>query len=310
MRRWSQFIVDAFFLWVVLFATCAVFFPAPFRMLKPGIDPGLGLIMFGMGMTLTPADFRRVLTMPRAVLCGVAGQFVLMPLIAWALVRVAGVNDALALGFIILGACPGGTASNVIAYLARADVALSVSMTACSTLLAVVLTPGLVYVLGSTYVPVDMLALLRQVAVIVLLPVAAGLGIRVYANRLATRLLPVFPVISVFVIALIIACVVGLVHGRLPDAIGVAGVLVVLHNALGLTLGYGLAWLARLPPEARRTVAIEVGMQNSGLGVALAAKFPALPLAMLPGSLFSVWHNVTGALLASWWRRRPLDTTS
>ena len=305
-----QLLVDTFFLWVVLFALCAVLFPAPFRALKPGINPGLGLIMFGMGMTLTPADFRRVLTMPRAVVCGVAGQFIIMPLVAWILVRLSGVDRGLALGFIILGACPGGTASNVIAYLARADVALSVTMTACSTLLGVLLTPALVYVLGSTYVPVDVLALLKQVAVIVLLPVAAGLGIRTYAGQVAERLLPVFPVISVFVIALIIACVVGLVHDRLPDAIGTAGVLVVLHNGLGLLLGYGLAWLVRLPKEARRTVAIEVGMQNSGLAVALAQKFPALTLAMLPGSLFSVWHNVTGALLASWWRRHNLDTVT
>jgi BASS family bile acid:Na+ symporter len=294
-------------LWIVFFAACAMVFPAPFRALKPGIDPGLGIIMFGMGMTLTPADFRRVLRMPRAVLCGVVGQFLIMPGVAWVLVRVAGVDDGLALGFILLGACPGGTASNVIVYLARADVALSVTMTACSTLLAVLLTPAIVYVLGSAYVPVDWLALLKQVAIIVLLPVSAGLAIRVYADDIAQRLLPVFPVVSVFVIALIIACVVGLVHDQLRDAWGIAGLLVVLHNALGLALGYALAWLARLPPDARRTVAIEVGMQNSGLAVALAQKFPALTLAMLPGSLFSVWHNVTGSLLANWWRRRPLD---
>jgi BASS family bile acid:Na+ symporter len=300
LRRWT----DLFVVWVIVFSALALWKPAAFTWMRPGIVPGLGLIMFGMGMTLVPADFLRVAEMPRAVLCGVIGQFLIMPLVAWGMVTATGLEPALAMGFIILGCCPGGTASNVIAYLARADVALSVTMTACSTLLAIVLTPLLTLWLGGTLLPVDGWAMFVSVVKIVLVPVLLGLGLRVWLDQRLKGVIDVFPAISVLVIVLIIACVVGLNSANIAQSLGLVGFLVILHNAFGLSLGYALATAFRLPRDARRTVAIEVGMQNSGLGVALAnAHFAATPLTALPSALFSAWHNLSGSLLASWWSR-------
>lgn len=309
MQRALQWWTDLFVVWVVLFSAWAFFAPDLFTPLRPLIVPGLGIIMFGMGMTLVPEDFLRVVKVKRAVLCGIVGQFLIMPLSAFALVKIAGVEPDIAMGFIILGACPGGTASNVIAFLARADVALSVTMTACSTLLAPVLTPVLVKVLGGQFLPVDAGAMFLNVVTIVLLPVCVGIGLRYVAGERARPALRVFPALSVLVIVLIIATIMALSKDKLPEVIGVIGVLVFAHNALGLGLGYGLATAFRLPVPARRTVAIEVGMQNSGLGVSLAiAHFAGSPLVALPSSLFSVVHNLTGSVAATIWSasaRRP-----
>jgi len=275
--------------------------------LKPYIVPGLGLIMFGMGITLTPKDFLRVAAMKRAVGCGVLGQFLLMPLLALALVKGFRLNDELAMGFIILGACPGGTASNVIAYLAKADMALSVTMTACSTILGIVLTPLIIQWLGGEYLPVDGTAMLWSVVKIVLFPVAAGLAVRGALKERATGALEWFPAISVLVIVLIIATVVALSREKLPEVLGLLGIVVLAHNMLGLAAGYGLATLFRLPRTARRTVAIEVGMQNSGLGVALASTHFTSAMVALPSSLFSIVHNLTGSALAQMWGRSAIS---
>ncbi len=301
---------DYFVLWVVVFSALAYLVPRPFAALAPAIVPGLGVIMFGMGMTLVPDDFARVARMPRAVLCGVIGQFCIMPLVAWVLAKGFRLSPEFAMGFIILGACPGGTASNVIAYLAKADVALSVTMTACSTVLAIFLTPWLIGVLGGQFLPVDSWALFMSVIKIVLIPVAGGFAVRYFLRKRVERFLNVFPAISVLVIVLIIAAIVALSRDTLPDALGLLGFLVVVHNFTGMALGYGLATMFRLPRNARRTIAIEVGMQNSGLGVALAKAHFESVLVALPASLFSVVHNLSGSYLASYWRRdHPTDSS-
>jgi len=301
LRIWTS----GFVVWVLLFSTLAWYFPGAFSALKPGIVPGLGVIMFGMGMSLVPADFARVLKEPKAVACGLLGQFLLMPLIAWSIAHLLGMPPEMQLGFILLGCCPGGTASNVIVYLARGNVALSVTMTACSTLLAVVLTPALVWALGGETIPVDFWGLFRSVVTIVFLPVAAGLAVHRWLGARVDAVNAIFPALSVLIIVLVIAAIVGLSHEVLPQAKGLLALGVFLHNSLGLAAGYALARFAfRLAPGDCRTVAIEVGMQNSGLGVALAAKhFAVLPVVALPSSVFSVVHNLTGSLLASYWRR-------
>jgi BASS family bile acid:Na+ symporter len=276
--------------------------PAPFAALKPGIVPGLGVIMFGMGMTLTLGDFQRVLRRPGAVALGVAAQYVIMPGLAWALARIFGLSPELSMGLIVVGCCPGGTASNVIAFLARADVALSVTLTACSTLLAVVMTPALIWLLGGQYLPVQPGSLLLDVVKIVLIPVGSGLLVNALFQRRVARMADVLPAISVLIIVLVIATIVALSRDKLPGVIGVVGLAVILHNVLGMGIGYGLATAFRMPLAVRRTIAIEVGMQNSGLAVALAsAHFGAL--AALPASLFSVVHNLTGSVVAAVWRR-------
>ncbi|MBI2425681.1 MAG: bile acid:sodium symporter family protein [Candidatus Hydrogenedentes bacterium] len=300
VRRWTEYFV----VWVMLFALAAYVWPFVFVPLKPWIVTGLGVIMFGMGMTLLPADFARVARMPRAVVCGLLGQFLLMPFLAVLLVRLGGFPPELSMGFILLGCCPGGTASNVIAFLAKADVALSVSMTACSTVAAVVMTPLLVWLLGGTILPVDAWDLLGSVLKVVLVPVALGVGVRQALGERVERGAPVFAALSVGIIVLVIAAIIASAAEQLPGVIGKVGIFVVLHNVLGYASGYGFAALFGLSEQARRTVAIEVGMQNSGLGVALAAAHFQSALTALPASLFSVVHNLTGSMLAAWWSRR------
>jgi BASS family bile acid:Na+ symporter len=276
---------------------------------RPAIQPLLGLVMLGMGMTLAPADFRRVAERPAAVAIGVALQFAIMPLAGFALARALGLPPALAAGVVLVGACPGGTASNVVAWLARGDVALSVTLTTASTLLSPLATPALTALYAGTRVPVPAGAMLRDIAAIVVVPVAAGVALRALAGARLDRLARILPAFSVAAIVTIVAIVVAMNRGRLVEAAAPAALAVVLHNALGLALGWGAARALGRPEQEARTIAIEVGMQNSGLAAALAAAhFP--PAAALPGALFSVWHNLSGAALASWWSRRPPRDTS
>jgi BASS family bile acid:Na+ symporter len=271
---------------------------------RPAIQPLLGLVMLGMGVTLSPTDFRRIAKRPGAVGIGVGLQLAVMPLLGLVLARALDLSPALAAGVILLGACPGGTASNVVTWLARGDVALSVSLTTASTVLAPLATPALTALYAGARVPVPAAAMLRDIAAIVLLPLAAGVALRALAGARVERVTRALPLLSVAAIAAIIAIVVALNRGQLAAVAAPVALAVVLHNGLGLALGWiGARALGRTEREAR-TIAIEVGMQNSGLAAALAAAhFP--PAAALPGALFSVWHNLSGAALASWWSRRP-----
>lgn len=296
-----------FVVWVLVFSALAFLVPAAFTWFRPYIIPGLGIIMLGMGLTLVPTDFARVLQRWPAVLIGVVGQYGLMPLGGFLVARALRLPDELALGVILVTACPGGTASNVIAYLARADVALSVSMTTVSTLLAPLATPLLLRVYAGELISVSFLAQAGTIAKIVVIPVLAGLGARLALDRtgrhaVVERLLHVFPSVSIAFIVLIVACIVGLNRDRMGD-FGLALVAaVVLTNGLGLASGYGLARLLRADVVTARTIAIEVGMQNSGLGVALAAQYFSAAAA-LPSAFFSLWHNLSGPALASYWSR-------
>ncbi|RCV49555.1 Bile acid:sodium symporter [Marinitenerispora sediminis] len=288
---------------ILLGAAAGLAAPAQAALLTPYVAVLLGVIMFGMGLTLRASDFAIVVRRPQAVLIGVAAQFAVMPLAGYAVGHLLQLPPLLLVGMILVGAAPGGTASNVIVYLARGDVALSVAMTSISTLLAPLLTPLLVLWLAGSTLPVDAGALLVSILQVVLLPVVAGLLVRAVARRLVERLLPVLPLVSVGGIVLVVAAVVG---GN-ADAVLSTGPLlalaVVLHNGAGLLLGYWAARLGRLPESARRAVSVEVGMQNSGLAATLATVHFA-PLAALPAALFSVWHNMSGALVAAYWARR------
>jgi BASS family bile acid:Na+ symporter len=266
------------------------------------VNPLLGLVMFGMGLTLRPVDFALVAKRPMPVLLGVAAQYVLMPLIAVLVVFVLRLPPELAAGVILVGCAPGGTASNVVSYLARGDVALSVAMTSISTLLAPVLTPLLTLWLAGQYLPLDGAAMAWSIVKIVLLPVVVGLAVRLLLPGVVRRTLAALPWVSVAAISLIVAIVVS----RSADRIVEAGLLVlaavVLHNGLGLALGYLVGAVTHQPVAVRRTTAVEVGMQNSGLAAGLAAQYMN-PLAALPGAVFSVWHNLSGAVFALLCRR-------
>jgi BASS family bile acid:Na+ symporter len=295
-------LTQLFPVWAVVLSVIAYQQPQLFTPLREAIVPLLGIVMFGMGLTLTPTSFAEVLSRPRLVAIGVGLQFGAMPLAAWLIGHALGLPPALLTGLVLVGACPGGTASNVICYLARGDVALSITLTTVSTLVAVLLTPALTWLYVGQTVPVPVVAMLWSICKIVLLPVAGG----VLINRVAhDRLGParqVFPLVSVMAIVLIIAAIVALNVDNLAR-IGLAvTAAVMLHNLAGLALGYGISRLLGCDRRAARTVAIEVGMQNSGLGVALAVKYFSA-MAAMPGALFSVWHNLSGSLLASWWAR-------
>jgi BASS family bile acid:Na+ symporter len=264
--------------------------------------PLLGVVMFGMGMTLTPQSFVEVLHRPRVVALGVALQFTIMPLAAFLVGRSLHLSTELLAGLVLVGSCPGGTASNVITYLARGDVALSITLTTISTLLAVLATPALSWLYLQQFIDVPVDAMLLSVLKIVLVPVVLG----VVVNRLVgSRLRPLerlFPMISVIAICLIIGIIVAINAGELATIAWPVASAVVLHNLAGLVVGYALARGTGCDRRISRTLAIEVGMQNSGLGVALAIKhFSAA--AAVPGALFSIWHNLSGSLLASLWAR-------
>lgn len=290
-------------LWALLGSLLAWMMPDWFTQLKPAIVPLLGLVMFGMGMTLTGRDFLNVLQRPFPVLLGVAMQFLLMPFAAWALAVGAGLPPQLAVGLILVGCSPGGTASNVICYLARGDVALSITLTTASTLLAVLATPLLTLFYAGETVPVPALDILITVFKIIFLPVMLGVLANQYFHRALSPVRKVFPLLSVLSIVLIIMIIVALNHDTLANVASGLAAVVVLHNAVGLLVGYWLPrWLGRDERECR-TLAIEVGMQNSGLAVALAVKYFSVTAA-LPGALFSIWHNLSGSLLAGLWRRQ------
>jgi len=265
--------------------------------------PLLGLVMFAMGMTLTAGDFLTVLQRPFPVVLGVVLQFLLMPLAAWVLAKLAGLPPQLAVGLILVGCSPGGTASNVICYLAKGDVALSITLTTVSTLLAIIATPLLTLLYAGATVPVPAVDMLITILKVILMPVLLGVLVNHFFHRSLLVVRDLFPVVSVAAIVVIIAIIVALNQGQLQNLVSGVAIVVVLHNLVGLAGGY---WLPRvLGRELRecRTLAIEVGMQNSGLAVALAVKYFSVSAA-LPGALFSIWHNLTGSLLAGYWSRQ------
>ncbi|RNL81927.1 bile acid:sodium symporter family protein [Halostreptopolyspora alba] len=304
--RIAEFVGRWFAVLVLLGAVAGLAFPDQATRITPAIPVLLGVIMFGMGLTLRPADFAVVLNHPQAVAIGLAAQFLVMPLLGYGIAVLLQFPPLLVVGMVLVGAAPGGTASNVIVYLSRGDVALSVAMTSVSTLLAPLLTPLLVLWLAGSQLPVPAGAMLLTILQVVIGPVLGGLVIRAVATRVVERVLPLLPLVSVGGIVVVVAAVVG---GNATDILrtGVPLALaVVLHNSAGVALGYVVARLARLPESARRAVGVEVGMQNSGLAATLAASHFAA-LAALPAALFSVWHNISGALIASFWARRPPD---
>ncbi|MBB4932022.1 BASS family bile acid:Na+ symporter [Lipingzhangella halophila] len=301
--RIAGFVGRWFAVLVLLGAAAGMAVPDQAERIEPAIPVLLGVIMFGMGLTLRPADFGVVLRHPQAVAIGLVAQFLVMPLIGYGVAVLLQFPPLLVVGMVLVGAAPGGTASNVIVYLARGDVALSVAMTSVSTMLAPVLTPLLVLWLAGSELPVPAGAMLLTILQVVIGPVLGGLVLRMLAARWVERVLPVLPLVSVTGIVLVVAAVVGLNAEAIMGTGVLLALAVILHNAAGLALGYAVAKIGRLPESTRRAVGVEVGMQNSGLATTLATEHFAA-LAALPAALFSVWHNISGALVAWFWARR------
>ena len=285
---------------VVLVAAVALFWPSSFLWVDTwAINPMLGVIMFGMGLTLSPQDFRIVFSRPKDIIIGCLAQFTIMPLLALGLSWAFALPKELALGVILVGCCPGGTASNVITYLAKGDLALSVGMTATSTLLAPLITPLLVWLLAGTMVEVDTIGMLLSIVYVVIAPIAVGLIFQRYLPKFTKEIVPYLPAFSSIAIALVVGIIVAHNADRLLVGGMIVVLVVVLHNLCGLSLGYVIGRLLGLAEPKKRAISIEVGMQNSGLASSLATlHFAAFPLATIPGAIFSVWHNISGALVA------------
>lgn len=293
--------------WIVLLvAVVALWQPVSFTWMGTGVvTPLLGLVMFGMGLTLRPADFLPVIQRPKDILVGELAQFIIMPGVAWLLCRALSLPQDLALGVILVGCCPGGTASNVICYLAKGDIALSVGMTAVSTLLAPLVTPALVLLLAGERVEVDVWSMFLSIVQVVILPIVAGLAVNCWLGKHVQKVVPFLPIFSTLVVAIIVGVVVAHNASNILDCSLLVAVVVILHNLLGLSAGYLLASLLHLDVPRRTAISIEVGMQNSGLATSLAAlHFAAYPLATVPGAIFSVWHNFSGSIAANIFRNQ------
>ncbi|MBT8118447.1 MAG: bile acid:sodium symporter family protein [Gammaproteobacteria bacterium] len=298
-----DFVIRLFPLWAIALSLLAYFSPAPFAELKPAIVPLLTVIMFSMGLTLSIDDFKRALSMPRLIITGLFLQYSIMPLAALAIATMLQLDPALTIGMILVGASPGGTASNVITYLARGNVALSISLTSISTIIAIVLTPAITLLIADTSIQVPAGKMFISILYIVIFPVALGLALKhFFAYRIKT-VEHYLPLVAVAAIVLIIAIITAL-NVKQFSQLGITVLLaVILHNVAGLLTGYASARLMSYPEKECRTLAIEVGMQNSGLAVALAIKhFTAA--AALPGAIFSIWHNISGSALALFWSNK------
>ncbi|MDX8253903.1 bile acid:sodium symporter family protein [Acinetobacter pittii] len=303
--RFTQFIQKTFALWVIVFAALALWQPEFFVWLKAYIPWILGIIMLGMGMTMTVDDFKGVLQSPKAVLIGVVAQFVVMPGLAFILCKLFNLPPEIAVGVILVGCCPGGTASNVITYMAKGNVALSVACTSVSTLLAPVLTPAIFYLLASQWLKIDAASMFISILQVVLLPIIVGLILRTWLKRQVESYIQVMPLVSVIAIVAIVAAIIGGSKAAILQSGLLILAVVILHNGLGYLLGFTAARFFKLPYADSKAIAIEVGMQNSGLGVALAAvHFAASPITAVPSAIFSLWHNISGPALATYWASR------
>lgn len=302
----SSFAGKYFAFLVIGVAVLAYYFPAMFLPFGSFITIMLGIVMFGMGLTLSAKDFKLVVTHPMPVFIGIVAQFTIMPLTAFAIAHLLQLPPQLAAGLVLLGAVPGGTASNVMVYLAKGNVPLSITMTSVSTLLAPLLTPLVLYFLAGQWMPVNMADMFLSIVQVIIIPVALGLIVRKLMPSLIDRSASVVPLISVLAIIIIVGAVVS----NNKESIATAGLLVFfavfLHNSAGLILGYYAGKIAGLSLSDQRAISIEVGMQNSGLGVALATAHLG-PLAAIPSAFGAVWHNISGPILATYWAKHELS---
>lgn len=285
---------------IVIFSVVAFFIPDYFSWMTNYTTIFLALAMFGMGTSIESDAFKKILKNPRDIFIGSLAQFTIIPLLAWVLAVGFDVNRDIALGIILVGACPGGTASNVITHIAGGNVSMSVSMTILSTLLAPIVTPFLVYLLAGRWVEVSILAMFKSVVTVVLIPVLMGIFAKKLSPEKMEKSKSIFPLISSLAIILIISGIIGANSEKIAKSGLIVLLIVMIHNALGLLLGLGVSKLFKMDYDKQTALSIEVGMQNSGLAIQLAtANFALNPLATLPGAIFSIWHNISGSIFAS-----------
>lgn len=301
LKQISNFFGKYMAIIVLIVAAVSLFFPKTVSFIKTSyVNYLLMIVMFGMGLTLKLEDFKVVFTRPKDIIIGAIAQFTIMPLLAFLLSIAFKLPPELAVGVILVGTCPGGTSSNVMTYLAKGDVALSVGMTSVSTILAPFATPLLTLLYPGQKVDVNAVSMFISIVQVVILPIALGFIINKFLYKFTNSIKEILPLISVLAIVAIVAAVVSDNSQRLMQVGYLVIIVVVLHNSLGYLLGYMLAKLFRLNNAKCKAVSIEVGMQNSGLATSLAAThFASMALATVPGAIFSVWHNISGSIVAN-----------
>lgn len=303
LQKIGKFAGDTFALWVLLAAGLAMWIPHYFTWIGAWVTLLLGIVMFGMGMTLKLEDFKLVLKHPVGVIIGIVSQFVIMPGLAFILAKVFHLSPEIAVGVILVGCCPGGTASNVMTFLSKGNTALSVTITSCTTLLAPFVTPALIYLLASEWLDVSFMAMFMSVVKVVLIPIVLGIIVQLFFKPVVEKSIDILPTVSVVAIVLIVAAVVSGSRDKIIESGLLILAIVILHNGLGYALGYLAGKLFGLKYEDKKAIAIEVGMQNSGLGASLAmAHFN--PISAVPSAIFSFWHNISGPILATYWSKK------
>lgn len=309
MKKVSDFIGKYMAVIVLAVAALALFVPQSCLWVQTSwINTLLMVVMFGMGLTLKIEDFAMVFRHPKDILLGCVAQFTIMPLLAFGLGKIFGLEAGLLAGVILVGTCPGGTSSNVITFLSKGDVALSVGMTSVNTLLAPFLTPAITWLLLRTSVTVDVAAMFMSIIKVVIVPIALGFVINKLFGKYTEKLIDGLPTVSVTAITLIVAAVVSHNAEKILGTGAIVFVIVILHNLLGYAVGFLVGVMLKLPLSRKKALSIEIGMQNSGLATSLAGTaFPDLAMATVPGAIFSVWHNISGAILANIFRRMKDD---
>lgn len=306
MKTIAHFFSRFMALIVLAVAALALFVPSSGLWISlKAVNYLLMVVMFGMGLTMKLDDFKVVFTQPKDVLIGCLAQFTVMPLLAFSLGKIFGLEAGLLAGVILVGTCPGGTSSNVITYMSKGNVALSVGMTSVNTLLSPIVTPAITYLLLRTSVKVDMLAMCLSILQVVILPIALGFVVNKFAKKFVSKVIDILPVVSVIAICLIVSTVVSHNAEKILTTGAIVFVVVILHNLLGYACGFGLGKVLKMDMPKTKALTVEIGMQNSGLATSLAnTAFPSLAMATVPGAIFSVWHNISGAILANILRNR------
>ena len=309
LEKLSDFVGKYMAAFVILVAALALFVPNSVSWIKTSyVNTLLGIVMFGMGLTLKLEDFKIVFSRPKDVIIGCIAQFTIMPLLAFLLTKIFNLPVELAVGVILVGTCPGGTSSNVMTYLSKGDVALSVGMTGVSTILAPFLTPALTYLLAGQSVDVNMMSMFLSIIKVVILPIALGFVINKFFGKATAKAVKVLPLVSVCAIVAIVAAVVSANSAKIMTCGLLIVAVVMCHNVCGYLLGFGIGKMLKLDMSKCKAISIEVGMQNSGLATSLATvHFAQYPLATIPGAVFSVWHNISGAIIANIYSRGVVD---
>ena len=303
LSKVSKFATNTFLVWMLIAAVIGFIFPMQLSTLSNWVPYLLGIVMLGMGLTIDPKDFKIIFQAPRSVIIGVVLQYTIMPLSAFLIVKLFHLPPEIAICVILVGCCPGGTSSNVMSYLANANVALSVAITSVSTLLAPFLTPALIYLFAHEWLQVSFISMFWSVVQVILIPIIIGFVLQKLFKTFADKTATALPIVSVVAISLILASVVGSSKAQILATGLLIFAVVILHNLIGYILGYTFAKILKLDRPDKKAVSIEVGMQNSGLAVSLATVH-FNPLSAVPGAVFSLIHSITGPILAKYWNKR------